>query len=266
MFKPKESTNLSRRDFLKLSAVAGFSLFMPENISNLGIKPSSEEQSFLATHEVGTGDTQRKIVLMTYDDFPVEKNIYTILNAYKNYRSKASFFLPAGSDRKNINLPSFSREVERIVTEGHVIGCHGFLHEPLTAYDSNTLRKDIEEWLKIIHEIIPGYKVNYMRFPYGDRNQRVREIFAEYGMQSVMWSLQSGGLDDKTYQRVTEGVKPGSIVLSHIPRYFDAKEADRILENLTTQGFGFESLDTGLKPSDYFKTQSPHSQQVKIAR
>ncbi len=216
----------------------------PENIT-------PEIIEFLVNHEVRRCDASRNIVLMTYDDMGNRERFNTILDAYLGLEAKATFFLPGGYQRGNISLRNYSSEIERIVTEGHVLGCHGLIHDPLTTYSSDQIRRDIEEWFKIIGEIIPGYQVKYFRAPFGDSNERVRRIFAEYGLQHVLWSLCSGGIDENTLQNISGHVQAGDIVLSHNHRFYDAFYASRIVDHLLNQGYKLETVASGLKPSDY---------------
>ena len=111
----------------------------------------------------------------------------------------------------------------------------------------------IELWLATIHAIIPGYTVRWMRPPFGDTDDRVRMTYAEYGMQTVIWSVESNGMIQDTLRKVIDIIKPGDIVLSHSQREFDANYARTILAFLLDRGFTVESVDTGLAPGDYFK-------------
>ncbi|HEX7568494.1 MAG TPA: polysaccharide deacetylase family protein [Anaerolineaceae bacterium] len=215
---------------------------------------TDEAKEFLASHEVSKGDSSRKVVLITYDDMNYHKNFTTILDAYKYFGVKTTFFLPGGYSRNGISLKNYTAEIERIVSEGHVFGCHGLIHNQddlLTNSPSDQIRKDIEFWLNMVKEIIPGYQVKWFRFPFGDGNERTRKVFAEYGLQSVHWSLESGGVAKNTFANVVDKVSAGDIVLSHSPLYYDAFYAHSIIENLLSHGFSLESVETGLKPEDY---------------
>lgn len=253
---------LNRREFLKIWASFSASVALRPR----GESVSMDEKEFIALYEVSHGDTSRKVVLMTYDDFNSHANIETILDAYRDHGLKTSFFFPAGYFRNSLTIDKFGKEIERIVDEGHVFGCHGLVNDPYTTLDSGVIRKDIESWLDIVSDIIPGYKVKWARFPFGDRNDRTRSVFAEYGLQSVMWSLESGGEDGKTYERVTSGIKKGDIVLSHTIRHFDTQDSSRILDYLQKNNFSVESVETGLNPSDYFPKSSVEPKRYNLTK
>jgi peptidoglycan/xylan/chitin deacetylase (PgdA/CDA1 family) len=101
-------------------------------------------------------------------------------------------------------------------------------------------------------EIVPDYPVRYFRFPYGDRNDRVRSVVAEFGLQSVHWNIESGGLDKGTFDNVVRKATKGSIVLGHMSRYYDVEYAERILERLMGEGYLIESVETGREARDKF--------------
>jgi peptidoglycan/xylan/chitin deacetylase (PgdA/CDA1 family) len=210
--------------------------------------------TFLPAHEVRRGDCSRRVVLMTYDDFDNsaegKANFDRILPAYSGLKCKATFFIPGGYLRGDTML-EMAPVLERIVSEGHVLGCHGLLHEPMTTYPDEKIRRSIDVWLDQIHAILPGFRPRWFRAPFGDVDGRLRSIFAEYGMQSVLWSVVSNGMVPETYAKVVDVVRPGDIVLSHSQRPYDAGLAEAILEGLLAEGFTVESVETGLAPEDY---------------
>ena len=265
---------LSRRGFLKDLGVVGSSMLLsaiglvpgelefsgssdhtsfikkppPNDPGNEFLSEAEREQriAFLTGHEIQMGDRFRRSVLMTYDDQGHRVWIDKILDAYKLVGGKASFFFTGE------NLSLYAKQIQRIVAEGHVFGSHGLIHEPHTAMRSDEIRDQIREWLRLVEDIIPGYQVRFFRFPYGDRNERVRRVIAEFGLQSVHWNIESGGLDQGTYHKVVENVFNGSIVLSHMTRYYDVYEAERILKRLKVDRYALETVETGMDSKDIY--------------
>ncbi|HCM37077.1 TPA: hypothetical protein DIS61_00310 [Patescibacteria group bacterium] len=162
---------------------------------------------------------------------------------------KTTFFVMGDWLERSVN-----REIaNRIVDEGHVLGCHGFHHDPFTTLSREEMSEQFAKFTRVAGEVVPGYKVRFFRPPYGDRNQEVREEAAKWGMQTAMWSMSSGGHDYTTYTRVVRGVDKGTIVLSHSTRYYDVNQAAKIVTGLVEAGYSLESMDTGLDPNDYWK-------------
>lgn len=208
-----------------------------------------ERIAFLAEHEIEGGDRSRRIVLMTYDDQGHRIWIDRILDAYALVGGKATFFFTGN------NLHYYAERIQRIVREGHVFGCHGLVHVPHTSLGSDELRTQLREWLERVDKIVPGYQVRFFRFPFGDRNARVRRIIAEFGFQNVHWNIESGGLDENTFENVVGKVSNGSIVLSHMCRYYDVDQAEKILRHLKGEGYAMESMETGMNPKDIYASK-----------
>lgn len=200
---------------------------------------SQEEVEFLASHELNTGDRSRKVVMMTYDDGGDPASIERIMNAVEIYDGKVTFFVTGEWLEKN---PDVARE---IVARGHLLECHGWDHSEMTALSDAEVRKQIADFLAVSEEILPGYEVKYIRFPFGSRNDRVRKLAAEAGLQSVMWSGESGGVVPDTYSHVVDRVYPGQIVLSHSTRPYDITLVEKIMKTLAEQGYKFETVDEG---------------------
>lgn len=275
----KYNVVLSRRDFLRGVGLFGGSFvlssigWLPQgpldpglwrrSSTLAGILPSDPENDFidgtetmeriefLAGHEVRMGDQNRRMVLMTYDDQGHHIWIDKILDAYQFVGGKASFFFTGG------NLLSYTSQIQRIVSEGHVFGSHGLVHVPHTALRSDEIRDQTREWLRLVNKIIPGYQVRFFRFPFGDRNERVRKVIAEFGLQSVHWNIESGGSDQDTFDNVVGNVFEGSIVLNHMFHYYDVYEAKRILKRLKEDGYALESLETGMNSKDIYSPGTP---------
>jgi peptidoglycan/xylan/chitin deacetylase (PgdA/CDA1 family) len=210
---------------------------------------TQEEINFLANHEISRGDKNRKVILITYDDGGRTDDITKILNVYKKYNCKTSFFVTGEWLEREPN-----HDIARqIVEDGHTLGCHGYEHVPFTSLTSKEIEKQLSEFIELLDKVIPGYPLRFFRPPYGNRNQRVREQVAKFGMQTVIWSLESGGLDAETQERVINNrINNGAIVLSHSTRWYDINQAENIVAGLLALGYKLESLDTGLDPNDYW--------------
>lgn len=206
---------------------------------------SAAEMSFLAAHEIKAGSTANNSILMTYDDILDDERLNHLLDVYREHGVKTSFFIIG------IDLQNCSKSLPRILEEGHDIGCHGWVHDaPLTQLSDAAIAEQFGRFFYQMDLILPGYRVRYFRAPFGDRNQRVRDIGAAYGLQHVMWTLESGGLERSTYQNVINRVKPGDIVLSHAHRYYDVTDADSIVRELVRRGYNLQSVTSGMAEAD----------------
>lgn len=200
--------------------------------------------NFLKEHVVKKGDTSRPIVIMTYDDGGSVEKITKVLGAFESYGLYTTFFVTGEWLERNQDL---ARE---IVLRGHDIGCHGWDHSELTSLSRSEVYRQLYDFLALAWRILPDYRIHYFRPPYGSYNETVVEEAASLGMQTVMWSLESGGLDAITSSRVLERARMGNIILSHSTRYYDVESARSIIEGLLQRGLVPVKISEGLDPED----------------
>ena len=205
-----------------------------------------EKIEFIATHEVNSGDRERPIVIMTYDDGGSIGDIEYIMKAYESYGFSATFFVTGEWLIKN---KEFTKEM---IDRGFEIGCHGWDHANMVNLSDSEARKQIEDFISVFKEIDPEYELKYIRFPYGSRDQRLRDIAASYGLQSVMWSDESGGKTEETLNYILDDLSYGSIVLSHSTRPYDISMVRDIIVEIRRQGYDIVSLDEGLSEEDKY--------------
>jgi peptidoglycan/xylan/chitin deacetylase (PgdA/CDA1 family) len=212
--------------------------------------PAQTKEEFLATHGILSGDTNRNVVLMTYDDQGTYVQVEQILAAYRSHpKSKATFFFLGNK------IEPSGKVVRAIINDGHLLGCHGWDHEtPLSKKSDAAINQDFERCFEAINNVIPGYVFQFVRFPFGDsfQSERVLRIAARWGMQHVYWTMGSNGNTTDTYRIVTSQVKPGSIVLSHMFRKYDYEKAGMIVDRLIEMGYSLESIKTGRRRDDVY--------------
>jgi hypothetical protein len=78
------------------------------------------------------------------------------------------------------------------------------------------------------------------------------DVASSLGMQTVMWSLESGGLDgvEKTVSRVVNSAKNGDIVLSHSTRYYDVLAVEKIILGLIERSLTPVGMKEGVISKD----------------
>lgn len=211
---------------------------------------STDEIKFIADHELIHGDTTRKVAMITYDDARTNDRLNHLMDVYRENGVKMTVFI-IGTD-----MDTCKEALPRLIAEGHDLGCHGWTHDsPMTSLRDQDLDAQFGKFQYKLETIIPGYRIRFFRAPFGDRNQRVRDVAARWGMQHVLWSLESGGQDKQTYHNVIDRLQPGEIILSHETRYFDVNDADVIVRELIRKGYSLENLRTGMASSDRWEDQ-----------
>ena len=210
---------------------------------------STQEADFLAAHEVRIGDTSRPVMMMTYDDNGTYDEVRAILDAYNVFNMKATFFFIG----EKILLSS--KAVHAIVDEGHLLECHGYAHQDFMHLTDDQINHRIEKSFKAVEEVVPGYRMRFIRFPYGSGvgSERILRVVAQWGLQHIYWTTGSNGTIQDTLDTVMRNAENGAIVLSHMYRYFDVTQAHQIVENLVAAGYSLETVETGRAPEDVYQ-------------
>jgi len=210
---------------------------------------SENEIDFLVNHEVTKGDTSRKVIMMTYDDNGRYQEIRSILDAFKAFHMKATFFFIGEK------IPLSSKAVHAVVDEGHLLACHGYAHNNFMALSNDQINRRIEKCFKVVDEIVPGYRMRFIRFPYGSGvgSERILRAVAQWGLQHIYWSTGSNGTIPDTLGTVMRNAENGAIVLSHMHRYYDINQAPEIVAGLVEAGYSLETIETGRAPEDKYQ-------------
>ncbi|KAG0326911.1 chitin deacetylase [Dissophora globulifera] len=118
---------------------------------------------------------------LTYDDGPSEatRNMMQHLNAR---RLSATFFI-VGS--RVLEYPDILKEQAQ---QGHHIAMHTWSHAGLTTLTNEQIVAEIRWSEKIIRDVT-GLTMKYVRPPYGDVDNRVREILRQMGYITVIWTV-----------------------------------------------------------------------------
>ncbi|OAQ30127.1 carbohydrate esterase family 4 protein, partial [Linnemannia elongata AG-77] len=117
---------------------------------------------------------------LTYDDGPSVAS--KALVKYLDERALSATFFIVGS--RVVDYPDILREQ---VASGHHIAMHTWSHGGLTTLTNEQIVAEIKWTEKIIRDVT-GLTMKYVRPPYGDCDNRVREILRQMGYINVIWS------------------------------------------------------------------------------
>jgi peptidoglycan/xylan/chitin deacetylase (PgdA/CDA1 family) len=120
---------------------------------------------------------------LTYDDGPsfYTPNLLTYLTANE---LRATFFT-VGS-----RCAEFPKTLQEEFMAGHQIAVHTWSHPYLTTLTNEEIIAELG-WTKKIIKDVTGVTPSYMRPPYGDIDDRVRNISIAMGLTPVMWTRLS---------------------------------------------------------------------------
>jgi peptidoglycan/xylan/chitin deacetylase (PgdA/CDA1 family) len=156
--------------------------------------------------------TDKKQVVLTFDDGPSPVWTPQILDALKKENIKAVFFMVGYHAQK---YPDIAR---RVVREGHTIGNHGFAHSVMFYYTPAEIEEEIKYAEHVIKEIT-GETTKYFRPPKAWLRNKMKALIKSMGYETVLWSLNSKDwvtFNHKSMVRhIVKNVKNGDILLFH---------------------------------------------------
>lgn len=106
--------------------------------------------------------------------FASEVGNIRLLNLFKKYKLKTTFFIPGHS------IESFPDQVKRIVDEGHEVGAHGYLHENPIAM-TPTQEEDVLAYTVDLIERVSGKKPRGYVAPWWEMSNSTAALLLKYG-------------------------------------------------------------------------------------
>jgi peptidoglycan/xylan/chitin deacetylase (PgdA/CDA1 family) len=150
---------------------------------------------------------------LTFDDGPHARGTPAVLEILARERVAATFFLVGEQVRRN---PALAGE---IVAAGHRIALHCDRHRNLLRLPPRQVREDIDRAQATI-EAHTGRSIDLYRPPYGVLNASALRLARRRGWRTLLWSQwgrdwEARATPASIAARVTDGVKPGSVLLLH---------------------------------------------------
>lgn len=184
---------------------------------------------------------EEKVLSITFDMNWGEDYTSDILKVLDKHEIKATFFVMG----KWAIYPKENMEVlKNIYLKGHEIGNHSYLHPMFSKISKDRMEKEINDTNKVIKEII-GEDIRLFRFPSGDFNSLGVEVVENMGMYPIQWNVDSIDWknigEDYEFKRVKDNIKPGSIILYHNTGRHTAKNLDKLLIYLKSEGYSIKT-------------------------
>ena len=202
--------------------------------------------------------TQRYVAL-TFDDGPSGKHTWALLDGLYDRGVHATFLL---CGYRMVEYPDIT---QRILDEGHEIGCHGYSHKNM----SQLSRRDIASELIDMEELLPdGYRPRFLRPPGGCCSDPVRQV-AEARKLAILgwsvdprdWATQDAAAIEKL---VIEQVRDGDVVLLHDMTESSVRASLHIVDALLEQDYEIITVSAlagkrgvSLKPGKVYSSFPP---------
>lgn len=187
-----------------------------KNISNKDMETGIFKKTSKLDYEdliIKYGNTDEKLIALTFDDGPDEDFTPQILDILKKYNVKATFYVIG--EKVQYNKKIIKREYE----EGHEIGNHTYTHINVSKNGYNKIKKEIGDTQSAVKSVTGVYPKTF-RPPYRAISKDMCEIIKEKDMNIVLWSYvdardwQSPGVSSIVKSIETE-IQNGCIILLH---------------------------------------------------
>lgn len=181
-----------------------------------------------------------KIVYLTFDDGPNSVYHPLILDILKTYNIKATFFLVGTNAQRDLAV------AKRTSDDGHIIGNHSLTHSFLPNFSSTFILKELSNTNDILKPFNKNQSITLFRPPYGGVNTYVKKNADDLGMRLYLWDVDprdwSEPETNELVRRVVDNAFDGADILLHSNHLSTVKALPKIIDNLKTQGYTFQTL------------------------
>ncbi|MGL5694341.1 MAG: polysaccharide deacetylase family protein [Peptostreptococcaceae bacterium] len=192
------------------------------------------------------GNTEEKVVALTFDDGPDEDFTPQILDILKKHDVKATFFLIG--EKVGYHPEIVKREIE----EGHEVGNHTFTHINVAKRGYDDIYNEVTKTQEAIKKVT-GEEPTLFRPPYRAISKNMCDIVKNKNMSIVLWS----NLDPRDWSNpgvyyivntIDTKVENGNIILLHDYNNLRNSKSqtiqalDSVITNLKSKGYKFVTI------------------------
>ncbi len=188
-----------------------------------------------------------KMIAFTFDDGPSD-NTSRLLDILKKNNAKATFFLVGQ------NAGRYPDTIKKIVAQGCEVATHSWAHPNLNELDPEGIKNEILTSKNKIQEL-SNQPVKYLRPPYGNCNENVKEIAKKQGLSLILWNVDT--LDWKTrdknatVEHILTHAKDGDIILMHDLYSQTVDAVEEVLPKLKKKGYTIVTVSELLEKKGY---------------
>ena len=181
-------------------------------------------------------------IALTFDDGPHPVYTDRILEVLARYHARATFFVIGE------NVALYPEVFGRVLSSGHAIGGHTYVHAHIGSQNEAQLRAEIEKTGETLARF--GVKTRLFRPPEGVCDGKVLKLAREYGFEIILWAVDTRDWTCPPARAIEEevlgAVSGGEIVLMH--DYVAGKSCtpealEKILAQLSADGYEFVTVN-----------------------
>ena len=181
-------------------------------------------------------DRPEKVVSLTFDAAWGDEDTPQLIRIFETYGIHVTFFVVGEWTER------CASSVQALQEAGHEVMNHSDTHPHMPQLSREGMAAEINRCSDRI-EALTGTRPILFRAPYGDYNNALLETLDGLGMYCIQWDVDSLDWKDPPpadiVRRVTERVKPGSIVLFHNAAKNTPEALPTIIEKLQADGYTF---------------------------
>ncbi len=191
------------------------------------------------------GDTEEKVIYLTFDCGYENGNTPAILEALKKHGVSATFFVVGNFVSDNPEL------LRQMLAEGHTVGNHTAHHPDMSAIaDMESFQAEIQELEELFYEATGQEITKYYRPPQGKYSESNLSMAQQLGYRTFFWSLayvdwyqDDQPTAEEAYEKLLGRIHPGAIVLLHNTSSTNAAILDELLTKWEEMGYRFGKLE-----------------------
>ena len=247
--RPAKILLLRRRTLIVLTCLLGAAaIFTAVNLPYAAVSAAATDRQL----PIYCVDCSEKRCAISFDAAWGNEDTALLIKILNDYDVKTTFFVVGDWAEK------YPESVKALHDAGHEIMSHSAHHDH---YNSLSTEEIIADCRKANESIaaLTGVTPTLIRCPYGEYDDHVITAIRSLGMEPIQWDVDSLDWKDldaaAIFDRVTEKVCPGSIVLFHNAALHTPAALPSILEHLQSEGYEIvpisELIIHGEKDADY---------------
>lgn len=233
-------------------------LGFPENGSEKQPSGNATAEELRQNHAYYLGNSQEKVIYLTFDCGYENGNTQYILKALKKHKAKGTFFVVGHFLESSPDL------VKQMLAEGHAVGNHTYHHPDMSSIATmESFQKELDDNAALFKQITGEEMSKYYRPPQGKYSTVNLKMAKELGYYTFFWSLayvdwyeDQQPSHEEAFAKLTGRIHPGAIVLLHSTSKTNGEILDELLTKWENMGYTFQPLSHLLQETENASTQT----------
>jgi peptidoglycan/xylan/chitin deacetylase (PgdA/CDA1 family) len=188
---------------------------------------------------------------LTFDAGSSIAPLPSILQTLRQKDVRCTFFL-TGIALRQAGAPELLRQM---VDDGHELANHSDTHPRFTELTAEEMAEELAGVEDMALQLAGTSTKPYFRPPYGNRDDRVRQVVEENGYVTIYWTYQvwdwtGDRTAEEVYQYSVDGACNGAIVVMHVGAQETADALPAIIDELQARGYRLVTLGELLSPQE----------------